>query len=335
MRETSLAAMANQDVPFEKLVEELAPARSLARHPLFQVMLSLENNAEAVLDLPGPQLPPAAARPAGPVETAAKFDLAFQISETAGTDGTPGELHGSMVAAADLFEQDSAGRIAERWTRVLAALVAEPATRLSAVDVLTEAERDLLLNDRNDTATTVAPATVPELFAAHAASTPDEVAVIAGGTQLTYGELDARANRLAHVLIQRGIGAESVVGLSFGRDEQMIVAVLAVWKAGAAYLPIDPEHPADRRAYLIADSGTTLVLTTEDALPGLPTDRAPVAVVDGPELRAALASAPDTAPETTYTDTGLAYVIYTSGSSGRPKGVGVGHGALANVVSVF
>ncbi|MDV5143315.1 amino acid adenylation domain-containing protein [Streptomyces sp. SBC-4] len=337
VRETSLAAMAHQDVPFEKLVEELAPARSLARHPLFQVMLSLENNAEAVLDLPGLHTPSAAARPTGPVEAAAKFDLAFQLSETADAAGTPDGLHGSVVAAADLFEQDSATRLAERWTRVLAALVADPATRLSAVDVLTETERDLLLHQWNDTARTVAPTTVPELFAAHAARTPDEVAVIAGGVELTYAELDARANRLAHLLIQRGIGAESVVGLSFGRDEQMIVAILAAWKAGAGYLPIDPEHPADRKAYLIADSGAALVLTTEEALPGLPADSAPVVVVDDPQVRAALDSAPDTAPEATHAGdgAGLAYVIYTSGSTGRPKGVGVGHGALANLVSVF
>ncbi|MFJ9743466.1 amino acid adenylation domain-containing protein, partial [Streptomyces sp. NPDC101166] len=335
VRETSLAAMAHQDVPFEKLVEELAPTRSLARHPLFQVMLSLENNAEAVLDLPGLRPPSAAAQPAGPTEAAAKFDLAFQLSETAGADGIPRGLHGSVVASADLFEQDTALRLTERWIRALTALVADPAVRLSALDVLDESERDRLLNGWNDTATTVAPTTVPELFTAHAARTPDEIAVIADGVAVTYEELDARANRLAHHLIRQGIGAESVVGLSFGRDDQMIVAILAVWKAGAAYLPIDPEHPAERKAYLLADSGAALVLTTGELLPGLPAGRVPVAVVDSPELCAELDSAPTTAPEVVLRDTGLAYVIYTSGSTGRPKGVAVGHGALANLVSVF
>ncbi|MFE7046528.1 condensation domain-containing protein, partial [Streptomyces atratus] len=337
VRESNLSAFAHQDVPFEKLVEELAPTRSLARHPLFQVMLTLENNAEAVVELPGLRTggTSSAGEPTAPGQAAAKFDLAVEVAEAFGAEGAPAGLRGSVVASADLFEPDTAARLAERWVRVLELLVDEPQIRLSAVDVLDAAERHRLLAEWNDTAAQVAPATVPELFAAHAARTPDAVAVIAGGQEITYAELDARANRLAHQLIARGIGAESVVGLCLDRDAELIVAVLAAWKAGAGYLPIDPEHPADRIAYMLADSGAALALTTEELLGGLPTGQVPVVAVDGPELRAEPASASTESPEVTVNSADLAYVIYTSGSTGRPKGVAVGHGALANLVSVF
>ncbi|MFD9036613.1 amino acid adenylation domain-containing protein, partial [Streptomyces sp. NPDC059567] len=339
VRETGLSAFAHQDVPFEKLVEELAPTRSLARHPLFQVMLTLENNAEAVVELPGlrtggTSAPRDSSAPA-PGQAAAKFDLAFEVAEAFGAEGAPAGLRGSVVASADLFEPATTARLAERWVRVLRLLVAEPSTRLSAVDVLDAAERHQVLTGWNDTAAQVAPATVPELFAAHVARTPDAVAVIAGGQEVTYAELDARANRLAHHLVARGIGAESVVGLCLGRDAEMIVAVLAAWKAGAGYLPIDLEHPAERIAYMLADSGAALALTTEELLDRLPTGQVPVVTVDGADLRAALASAPTEAPQVSLRSQDLAYVIYTSGSTGRPKGVAVGHGALANLVSVF
>ncbi|MET9550432.1 amino acid adenylation domain-containing protein [Streptomyces sp. NPDC006627] len=336
VRETGLSAFAHQDVPFEKLVEELAPTRSLARHPLFQVMVTLENNADAVVDLPGLRTgTPGAVKADAPGQAAAKFDLAVEVAEAFDTEGAPAGLRGSVVASADLFESATAARLAERWLRVLELLVVEPQTRLSAVDVLDAAERHQVLAEWNDTAAQIVPATVPELFEAHAASTPSAVAVIAGGHEVTYAELDARANRLAHRLIARGIGAESVVGLCLDRDAEMIVAILATWKAGAGYLPIDPEHPADRIAYMLADSGAALALTTEELLGGLPTGQLPVVAVDGPELRAELASASARAPEGTAHRAGLAYVIYTSGSTGRPKGVAVGHGGLANLVSVF
>ncbi|MEU9866192.1 amino acid adenylation domain-containing protein, partial [Streptomyces sp. NPDC047971] len=339
VRETGLSAFAHQDVPFEKLVEELAPTRSLARHPLFQVMVTLENNAEAVVELPGlrtggTSAPRDSSAPA-PGQAAAKFDLAFEVAEALGADGAPAGLRGSVVASADLFEPETTARLAERWVRVLERLVAEPSTRLSAVDVLDPAERHQVLTAWNDTATQIAPATVPELFAEHVARTPDAVAVIAGGHEVTYAELDARANRLAHHLVARGIGAEAVVGLCLGRDAEMIVAILAAWKAGAGYLPIDLEHPAERIAYMLADSGAALALTTEELLDRLPTGRLPVLTVDGADLRTAPASAPTEAPEVTLHGADVAYVIYTSGSTGRPKGVAVGHGALANLVSVF
>ncbi len=336
VRETGLSAFAHQDVPFEKLVEELAPTRSLARHPLFQVMVTLENNADAVVDLPGLRTgTPGAVKADAPGQAAAKFDLAVEVAEAFDTEGAPAGLRGSVVASADLFESATAARLAERWLRVLELLVVEPQTRLSAVDVLDAAERHQVLAEWNDTAAQIVPATVPELFEAHVVSTPSAVAVIAGGHEVTYAELDARANRLAHRLIARGIGAESVVGLCLDRDAEMIVAILATWKAGAGYLPIDPEHPADRIAYMLADSGAALALTTEELLGGLPTGQLPVVVIDGPELRAELASASARAPEGTAHSADLAYVIYTSGSTGRPKGVAVGHGGLANLVSVF
>ncbi|MER5891224.1 amino acid adenylation domain-containing protein, partial [Streptomyces sp. NPDC001941] len=347
VRETGLAAYAHQDVPFEKLVEELAPTRSLARHPLFQVMVTLENNAEAVLDLPGLRTGAPGAtegsttadespRASAPGQAAAKFDLAVEMAEAFDAEGAPAGLRGSIVAAADLFEPETAARLAERWARVLARLVAEPRSRVSQVDVLDAAERRSLLVDWNDTAAPVDPATVPELFAAHAARTPDAVAVIAGDVEVTYAELDARANRIAHLLIGRGVGPESVVGLCLDRDAEFIASILGVWKAGAAYLPLDPENPAERIAYVLADSGAALALTTTALAAVLPGGELPVVVLDDARTRAALDAVPTEAPaQLDLSGDALAYVIYTSGSTGRPKGVGVGHGALANLVSVF
>ncbi|MFF9121681.1 condensation domain-containing protein, partial [Streptomyces massasporeus] len=208
VRETDLSAFGHQDVPFERLVEELSPVRSLARHPLFQVMLTLQNNDEAILDLSG-----ARTGSSPEVALAAKFDIEAGLGETFDQTGAPAGLTGSMVAAADLFDLDSVERLVERWRRALELLSADPQTRLSAVDVLDPDERRRVLLDWNDTAAEVAPATLPELFAGQVARTPDAVAVVAEGMELSYGELDARANRLARLLAGRGVGPESLVGV--------------------------------------------------------------------------------------------------------------------------
>ncbi|WP_157876101.1 condensation domain-containing protein, partial [Streptacidiphilus griseoplanus] len=329
VRETGLSAFAHQDVPFERLVEELAPSRSLALHPLFQVMLTVQNNAEAVLDLPGvvavdvPELSDSV--------SAAKFDLDLGIEEEFDAEGAPAGLHGAVTAAADLFERATVEQLMERFGRVLRTVSDDPETRLSAVDVMAEAERRQVLAEWNDTAAEVPGATVPELFEAQAARTPDAVALVCEGVRVSYAELDARAARLAHRLAGRGVGAESVVALCLPRGIDMITAVLAVWKAGAAYLPVDPEQSAERLAFVLDDSATALLVGTAATLSGLPADGVAMLALDDP-------SAADGGPAATGLRTAvapgaLAYVIYTSGSTGLPKGVAVTHGSLTNYVS--
>ncbi|MFF8196799.1 condensation domain-containing protein, partial [Streptomyces bobili] len=243
VRETGLSAFSHQDVPFERLVEELAPPRSLALHPLFQVMLTLQNTASVSLDLPGVRVTEAAEEIAAGA-SAAKFDLSLSVEETFDAQGAPAGLRGVLTASADLFESATAAGLATRFARVLAAVAADPATRLSAVDVLDAGERRRVLSEWNDTTAEVPAATVTDLFAEQVARTPDAVAVVADGEQVTYAELEARANQLANYLVGQGVGAETVVGLCLPRGVETIAAILGVWKAGAAYLPLDPEYPA-------------------------------------------------------------------------------------------
>ncbi|GAA3773547.1 hypothetical protein GCM10022403_005840 [Streptomyces coacervatus] len=326
VRETSLAAFAHQDVPFERLVEELAPARSLARHPLFQVVLTFQNTGG--IDLPSVQIKGMAA--GSPL---AKFDLDLLIGEVFDSEGRPAGLLGSLTGAADVFDAESVERIAERWTRVLEALADDLATRVSTVPVLEPSERRRVLSEWNDTGVDVAPVSVAGLFEAQVARTPDAAAVVCEGNKLTYAELDARANQLAHALIGRGVGAESVVGLCLPRGVDMIVAILGVWKAGAAYVPVDPEYPAERIAFMLADSRAAVLVGTEELLEELPVGRLVTVEVDATATRAALAMLPTTPPAVPVAPEQLAYVIYTSGSTGRPKGVAVTHRGLTNYVA--
>ncbi|MET7350966.1 amino acid adenylation domain-containing protein, partial [Streptomyces mirabilis] len=213
------------------------------------------------------------------------------------------------------------------------ALDGGPEVPLSAVRVLEDDERSRLLTEWNGTAAEVPADTVAGLFGAQVARTPDAAAIVADGERVSFTELDARSNRLAHHLVSQGIGAESVVGLALPRGIAMITAMLAVWKAGAGYLPLDPEQPADRAAFMLTDSGVVLVLTTEEILDDLPAGRIRTVALDGTLTAMQLAAAPSTTPEVVSDPGSLAYVIYTSGSTGRPKGVAVTHGALTNYVA--
>ncbi|MFJ6054744.1 amino acid adenylation domain-containing protein [Streptomyces sp. NPDC092307] len=328
VREVSLSALAHQEVPFERLVEELAPSRSMARHPLFQVQLDLQNNADAVLDLPG-------VRAGGfPVaKTVAKFDLEVRLSETFDSHGTPAGVRGSVVAAADLFDPDTAEVLSMRLTRALGHLVTEPRTRLSDLDVLDSDERRRVLVEWNDTERDLGSGLVPELFVAQVGRTPDAVAVVADGVEVSFAELDVRVNRLARYLIGQGVGAESVVGVCLPRGVDAVVAFLAAWRAGAGYLPIDPDYPAERIGFMLADSGAVLTLTTEEILDDLPAGRNRFVALDSAPMRMQLAAASTDAPATDNDPRSVAYVIYTSGSTGRPKGVAVTHEGLANYVA--
>ncbi|MFI9007985.1 amino acid adenylation domain-containing protein [Actinosynnema sp. NPDC053489] len=321
VRDTDLAAFADQDVPFDRLVEELAPQRSLARHPLFQVLLALQNNADPDLDLPG-VTPEVVDLPAGP----AKFDLSFTLAERH-VDGEPAGLSGELEYSRDLFDADTAHRFAGWFARVLDQATAEPARRVGELDLLAPGEADHLVRGA---AGPVGPVPDPTAFAAFerfAATSGDRVALVAGDVRLTAAEVERRANRVAHLLLRRGTAVGDVVAVALPRSVDTVVALLGVLKAGAVYLPLDPDHPVERLRATLADARPALVLTDATTLPDEPARL----VLDG------AADAPDTAPTDAdrtrpLTARDAVYVIYTSGSTGRPKGVVVEHGSLANLL---
>ncbi|MFF7593355.1 amino acid adenylation domain-containing protein [Kitasatospora purpeofusca] len=325
VRETSLAGFEHQDVPFERLVEKLAPSRSLARHPLFQVMLAVQNQERTELALPGVQV----AAPKAAAGVRARFDLDLTLVEVLDTEGGPAGIRGTLVGAADLFDRVSVERIADRWMRLLSVLVADPSVRLSAVEVLEAGERRRVVSEWNDTVVELPGGTLPGLFGAQVARAPGATAVVFEGVEVSYGELDARANRLARLLVGRGVGPESVVGVCLERGVDLVVALLAVLKAGGAYLPVDPELPADRIGIMVTDAGAGLVVTAGSVASLLP-EGVSVVVLDAPEVVGALAGESVSAPEVVVLPGHPAYVIFTSGSTGRPKGVVVPHAGIVN-----
>ncbi|MZD58129.1 non-ribosomal peptide synthetase, partial [Streptomyces sp. SID5606] len=333
-RETDLAAYSHQDIPFERLVEAINPRRSLARNPLFQVVFGLDATGGSALNLPGLTV----GQERVPFEYS-RFDLAFNLVEQYGDNQRPAGLSGLLHYSTELFDRESAEAVVARMVRVVEAAAADPDQRLGQVEILSARERRQVLADWNDTGAEVADATLPALFQVQAALTPRRPAVLASDTDLTYGELNERANRLAHHLIARGAGPERFVALALPRTAQTMVALLAVLKAGAAYLPLDPAYPADRIAYLLRDADPALVLTVEETEGMFPADsRTPRLVLDSPEVVAALASRPGTDPTDRDRISPLrsphpAYIIYTSGSTGRPKGVVVTHDNVANLVA--
>ncbi|MFE6867216.1 amino acid adenylation domain-containing protein, partial [Kitasatospora sp. NPDC057692] len=328
VREADLAAYAHQDVPFERLVEELNPARTLARHPLFQVMIAFDNTAFDSTAGGAPAFPGTrtAYEPLGLPSTA--FDLTLNLSERHHPDGGPAGLSGGLEFAVDLFERATAERLAEALVQLLAQAAEQPHRPVAELDVLGPAGYAAL--DRwHDTARPGGEALVPAAFAAQAAATPDATALVFGELRLSFAELNARANRLAHGLEGAGIGPESLVALAVPRSAESIVALLAVLKAGAAYLPLDSDYPRDRLAHMLADARPAAVLST-DAWP-LPEVLAGLTVL--PADAAAWAELPADEPEAAVGPEHAAYVIYTSGSTGRPKGVVVRHGGLANLLA--
>ena len=334
MREFWLGALEHQDVPFERLVEDLAPDRSLARHPLFQVLVTVQNNTRPATELPGLQV---AAVPGG-IGTA-RYDLDITLAEARGGDGTTG-LRGRLLAAADLFDEATAQAIAGRLGRVLAAVAVAPDTPLHAVRVLGDGERAQVVEGWNDTAAPVPAAMVPELFEAQAARTPDAVAVVCGKVQLSYAELNRRANRLARLLVARGAGPEQVVAVLLDRSVGLVVAVLAVLKTGAAYLPVDPGYPVARIEYMLGDARPRCVLTASGLAPGLgEACQVPVLAVDDPALAAALPGpAADLGQQertASLSAASPAYVIYAPGSAGTPNAVAVPHGGVVNLAAAL
>ena len=326
VRTTNLAAYSHQDLPFERLVEVLNPVRSLARHPLFQVMLAMQNNAEASFDLAGlsVSLEPVAAG-------SAKFDLTLSLGEQRAADGAPAGIHGVLEYATDLFEGESVAALGGRLIRLLEAAVAAPERAIGRLDILGAAERHTVLRDWNDTARALPFATVPELFAAQAARSPAATAVVSGEMSLSYGELEARSNQLAHYLRRLGVGPEVVVGLCLERSLEMVVGLVGILKAGGAYLPLDPAYPAERLAFMLEDARAPVLVTQAGLLDRLGAHRGATVQLDADA--AAIAQEPATAPRSGLNPANAAYVIYTSGSTGTPKGVVVSHGGIPNLAA--
>ncbi|HEX2076779.1 MAG TPA: amino acid adenylation domain-containing protein, partial [Longimicrobium sp.] len=324
VREATLGAYEHQEVPFEKLVAELQPERSLSHSPLFQVMFTLQDTGGGGGALPGLKV-----GGVGAAMEIAKFDLSLTLA------ATPQGLRGGLNYSTDLFERGTVERMLGHLERVLEQVAADADVRLSRLELLGEAERALVLEEGNRTAAEVpADLCIHQLFETQADRTPGAVAVVFEGAELTYAELDARANRLAHYLRALGVGPEVRVGVCLERSLELLVAVLGVLKAGGAYVPLDPGYPAERLAYMLADAGISVLLTQEglrSALPPQPGGR--VVSVDGEWAGTAGESAER--PESGAGPRSLAYVIYTSGSTGRPKGVGVEHGAAAAHLAGF
>jgi amino acid adenylation domain-containing protein/non-ribosomal peptide synthase protein (TIGR01720 family) len=332
VRETDLAAYSHQDVPFEQLVDVLQPTRSLARNPLFQVMLVLQNTVSATgtasADLPG--LTAATVPVWG---GSAKFDLTLIMAEVRDAEGTAAGVQGMLEYSLDLFDQAAAEQITTRLIRTLEAVAADPDQPISAIELMDRDERHGVLVEWNDTARPVRAATLPDLFEARAAAAPQSVAVVSDDAELSCGQLNARANRLARLLIERGVGPESIVALALPCTVDLVVAVLAVVKAGGAFLPVDVEYPAQRIGHMLTDAAPVCVITASEVAPTLPAT-APVLVLDDPVVIDACAAQSDADPVDADRTAALlpahpAYVIYTSGSAGAPQGVVVTHAGIA------
>jgi amino acid adenylation domain-containing protein len=318
VREVCLGAYSHQDLPFDRLVEELNLTRDLSRNPLFQVMFALQNAPLRALELPGLSLSPVE----GDSETA-HFDLTLQIVDT--EQG----LTAAFVYNTDLFEAATIARMLGNFQTLLEAIVADPEQRLSDFPLLTEAERQQLLVEWNDTKTdNPQDLCIHQLFEAQVERTPDAIAVVFEAEQLTYGELNRRANRLAHHLRALGVGPEVLVGICLERSLEMVIGLLGILKAGGAFVPLDPAYPKERLAFMLKDAQVPVLLTQERLVAGLAEHDAKVICLDSGWETMARESGEN--PGSSTLPENLAYVIYTSGSTGQPKGVLVSHGSIAD-----
>ncbi|WP_280221012.1 non-ribosomal peptide synthetase [Nocardia neocaledoniensis] len=327
-RATDVAAFGHADVPFERLVELLDPARSTSRHPLFQVMLAFQNMARTALELPGMTV--------SGVDLSipfAKFDLQFEMVEDTDRHGVPHGIGVGLTYSTDLFDAATVEGIADRFVRLLTAIVADPAAPLGGHELMDPAELDRILVRWNDTDHEIAPALLLDGYRRAVAAHPDAVAVAYEGAELTYREFDERVNRLARRLIADGVGPESYVGLAVRRSLDLVVGMYAIITAGGAYVPLDPDHPAERIAYILETAAPVCVLTTTADAVEVPA-RMPVVLLDTVALQD-FSGAPVTQAELVrpVLPAHPAYVIFTSGSTGRPKGVAVSHAAIENQTS--
>ncbi|MFD3664797.1 amino acid adenylation domain-containing protein [Streptomyces sp. NPDC058659] len=338
VRTAVLAALEHQDVPFEQVVDAVSPVRSAARHPLFQVMLSLQNNATGAVELPGLHVD---MLHHGRYRTS-PFDLLFDLTES------DGGLDGTLFYARDLFDHATAERLAGCFTHLLADAAARPTRPVRQLDVLSPAERHTVLTEWSGPAAgSEAPTgSVPQWFRDQVARTPDAVAVLHGAHRITYGELDARVDRLAGHLRQLGAGPERLISVAMERTPDLLVALLAVHRTGAAYLPVDPHHPKDRVETVLTEAAPLLVLSDRATRDALGTDD--WLTLDDPRLTAGTGTqspnptpspipdaSPSPSPNGAIPADATAYVLYTSGSTGRPKGVAVTHRNLAHLLAAM
>ncbi|REK87012.1 non-ribosomal peptide synthetase [Streptomyces inhibens] len=312
VREADLAAFHHQDLPFDRLVEELQPPRSLARHPLFQVMLSWADGGDLGLELPGAECVTDRAQAQG-----AKFDLEFAFDERR----AEGLLELSLTYGTGLFDESTARALGERLIRLLGRAAAGPRRRIGELDLLSDAERDQVTGRWQGAVRPSEPGSVVAAFDARAAAAPDALVVIADETTLSYAELAERADRLARTLIAAGVSADSAVPLLMERSADLLVAQLAVLKAGAAYLPLHTAHPVARIRAAVAEAGSP-VLLADRALHGHPAAAGHTVLTVG--AGATAADGPPAALPAVRPDQ-LAYVMHTSGSTGEPKGIGTTH----------
>lgn len=322
-KETLMGAYAHQQVPFEQIVERLQPERSLSHSPLFQVMLVLQNNEQGTLELPGLTLSPVEQQGA----SIAKYDLTLSVTES--TEG----LRLGWEYNTDLFEQGTIARMAQHFDVLIRALLAEPEKSVFDTEMLSVQERDQLLSEWNDTQKAFASEKcIHELFESVARSQPNAIAVTFEEQQLTYKELNQRANQLAHYLMdKKQVKPDTRVGICIERSLEMVVSILAVLKAGGGYVPLDPDYPQARLLYMLEDAQLSTILTKKSVLTSLPFLREHGVFLDDDEFADHLQSYPCTDPHGQgLTSDHLAYVIYTSGSTGNPKGVMVEHQALFN-----
>ncbi|MGB8509200.1 MAG: amino acid adenylation domain-containing protein, partial [Pyrinomonadaceae bacterium] len=316
VKEVCVGAYAHQDVPFEKLVEELQPERSLS-HPLFQVMLLLQNAPTSEFQLEGLKLDWT------PVQTStAKFDLTLDFKEEGGV------LGGRIEYDVELFDASVIRRMADHLEYLLVQVTKNPERKISDLMLLKEEEAHQILREWNETEAARLDECIHERFEAQAEQTPNNVALISNDEALTYRELNSRANRLAHYLRRRGVGPEVLVGICLKRSVNAVVSQLAVFKAGGAYVPLDPNYPTERLAFVRQDAQVSLLLTEERLSTSLARDEANVLFLD--REGQAIAAESDLNPSSGVGADNLAYVIYTSGSTGRPKGVMALHRGAMN-----
>jgi len=325
VKATAWQGYEHQDLPFEKLVEELQPVRDLSYNPIFQVKFRLENLPQQSLDLPGLSLSPIPQQYA-----TAKLDLSVDLYET-----TAG-LVGGFEYNSDLFSAETMQRMVKHFEVLLTGIVTQPEQPIAELPLLTESEQQQIFQDWNDTERDYQrDRCFHQLFEAQVAKTPDAIALIfdqgnadaTAANRLTYDELNRRSNQLAHQLQQLSIGPEVVVGICLPRSLEMIIALLAVLKAGGAYLPLDSEYPPERLSYMLNDAQVPLLLSRSDlSLQGIPAQTQRLDLD-----RHWPSDQPDHNPSSEVTPDNLAYLIYTSGSTGRPKGVLVPHNGLVNL----
>jgi pristinamycin I synthase-3/4 len=327
VRTTDLAAFDAPDVPFEHVVEAVNPARSLGVHPLFQVLLQMDTNARPALDTPG-----VTSRFDEVDIGAARFELAFSLRERRSADGSPSGVDGVVEFSADVYDRGTVEAMVEQLCLVLEQAAGDPGLPMSRYELLPAAGRHRVLTEWNDSARPLPAADLSTWLENQAERTPSAVAVVTDTVSVRYAELHARANRMARELTRRGAGPERIVAVLLDRSVELLVAMLATVKAGAVYLPVDPDFPDDRLDFMIRDAGPAVVVTS-----GAHAHRVPGALVlDDPEDAARIDRQPATTPtgdeRRTAGAAAAAYVIYTSGSTGVPKGVVMPAAGLLNMV---